>query len=134
METERQLQERVKRWLINDLHYEFLGNFENINNSCIIKNSLKKNLISRNYSPNVIKKAIADFENILENQNFSLYHINEKMYNLLRYGDMGIKDKDSHDVTVLIISTGKILIKMTSTLPRKFQFYAPMEKLINVPI
>lgn len=100
METERQLQERVKHWLINDLHYKFSGNFENVNNSCIIKDYLKKNLVSRNYSQNVIKKAIADLENISENQNFSLYHINEKMYNLLRYGDMGIKDKGGHDITV----------------------------------
>ena len=100
METERQLQERVKHWLINDLHYEFLGSLENINNSYIIKNLLQQNLESRNYRQEVIKKAIADFEQISENQNSLLYHINEKVYNLLRYGDMSVKDKNGHDITV----------------------------------
>ena len=100
METERQLQERVKHWLINELHYKFLGSLENINNSSVIVELLRKNLLSRNYSLDVIKKAMANFENISQNQNLSLYQLNEKIYNLLRYGGMGIKDKNGHDVTV----------------------------------
>ena len=100
MESERQLQERVKHWLINELHYKFLGSLENINNSSVIVELLRKNLLSRNYSLDVIKKAMANFENISQNQNLSLYQLNEKIYNLLRYGGMGIKDKNGHDVTV----------------------------------
>ena len=133
METERQLQERVKHWLINELHYKFLGSLENINNSSVIVELLRKNLLSRNYSLDVIKKAMANFENISQNQNLSLYQLNEKIYNLLRYGGMGIKDKNGHDVTVNYIDW-KNFDKNDFYIAEKFQFYALTEKLINVPI
>ena len=100
METERQLQERVKHWLIDDLHYKFLGSRENINNSCVIDDLLSKNLRSRNYSLDVIETAIADLNNTAKNQTLSLYQANEKVYNLLRYGDIGVRDRNGKLITV----------------------------------
>ena len=100
METERQLQERVKHWLIDDLHYKFLGSRENINNEPVIKELLRKNLTSRNYSPEVIARAISDLDSAIKNQSESLYQTNEKIYNRLRYGAQGLKDKNGHHITV----------------------------------
>ena len=100
METERQLQERVKHWLIDDLHYKFLGSRENINNEPVIEELLRKNLTSRNYSPEVIARAISDLDSAIKNQSESLYQTNEKIYNRLRYGAQGLKDKNGHHITV----------------------------------
>lgn len=100
METERQLQERVKHWLIDDLHYKFLGSRENINNEPVIEELLRKNLISRKYSPEVIARAISDLDSAIKNQSESLYQTNEKIYNRLRYGAQGLKDKNGHHITV----------------------------------
>lgn len=100
METERQLQERVKHWLIDDLHYKFLGSRENINNEPVIEELLRKNLISRKYSPEVIARAISDLDSTIKNQSESLYQTNEKIYNRLRYGAQGLKDKNGHHITV----------------------------------
>ncbi|MBQ3759147.1 MAG: hypothetical protein II876_06770, partial [Synergistaceae bacterium] len=92
MESERQLQNRVKHWLIDDLHYEFLGSRENMNNTPVIDDLLRKNLRSRHYSEETITRAIYDLTSTAANQSLSLYQLNEKIYGLLRYGDMGVKD------------------------------------------
>lgn len=100
METERQLQNRVKHWLIDDLHYIFLGNLSDRNNKPLIEELLRKNLSSRGYTPARITRAVNDLESTAGNQTEELYHVNKNVYSLLRYGDMGIRDKDGHDVTV----------------------------------
>ena len=103
METERQLQQRVKHWLVDDLHYHFIGSRENFSNKPVIDNLLQKYLASRGYSYETITRAIDDLNTSAGNQSASLYAVNETVYSLLRYGDMGIKDKDGHDVTVRYI-------------------------------
>ena len=100
LESERQLQNRVKHWLIDDLHYTFLGSRENMNNTPVIDELLRKNLRSRHYSEETITRAIYDLTSTAANQSLSLYQLNEKIYGLLRYGDMGVKDNIGHDVTV----------------------------------
>ncbi len=100
LESERQLQNRVKHWLIDDLHYEFLGSRENINNTPVIEELLQENLRSRHYSNETITRAINDLTTAAGNQSASLYQVNETVYSLLRYGDMGVKDKSGHVVTV----------------------------------
>lgn len=100
MESERQLQNRVKHWLIDDLKYKFLGNLSDKNNTPVIAELLRENLSSRGYSHETITRAVNDLSTAAMNQSSSLYDANKKAYSLMRYGDMGIKDKDGHDVTV----------------------------------
>ena len=99
METERQLQDRVKRWLIYDLNYEFIGNRQDINNTNIIADYLRKNLQARGYGTHEINQAAEILERAAMNQSSSLYQANEKVYNLLRYG-VSVKDSSGEYVHV----------------------------------
>ncbi|MBQ7732934.1 MAG: HsdR family type I site-specific deoxyribonuclease [Synergistaceae bacterium] len=99
METERQLQNRVKHWLIDDLHYEFIGNRQDINNTSIIAEYLTGNLHSRGYSHEVIRQAAEILDRAAANQSSSLYQANEKVYNLLRYG-VSVKDNNGEYIHV----------------------------------
>ena len=99
METERQLQDRVKRWLIYDLHYEFIGNRQDINNTNIIADYLRKNLQARGYGTHEINQAAEILDRAAMNQSSSLYQANEKVYNLLRYG-VSVKDSSGEYIHV----------------------------------
>ncbi len=100
VDSERKLQERVKGWLINDLHYSYLGNLEDQVNTPIREEELRKNLTARGYSRDAVNRAISDLTIKVRNQADSLYHVNEEVYSLLRYGDQGIKDDHSGRITV----------------------------------
>ena len=105
IESERQLQERVKKWLIDDLKYNFLGNLENKNNDSVIYDLLRKNLLSRNYSDYVIKQALETLDKLIKTQSDSLYKVNQEIYNLIRYG-ANIKDESGNFITVYYIDWG----------------------------
>ena len=100
VDSERKLQDRVKGWLINDLHYIFLGNLSDVNNTPIREDLLRKNLITRGYDYNVINKAISDLTMLAANQTDELYQVNQAVYEKLRYGDQGIRDDRGNRVTV----------------------------------
>ena len=123
METERQLQNRVIHWLVDDLHYTFLGSRENINNKPVIDDLLNQYLTSKKYSHSLITRAINDLNTEAGNQSSSLYEVNKKVYDLLRYGRQGIKDKDGHDVTVKYIDWEH---------PDKNQFYLAEEVTVSM--
>lgn len=99
IENERHLQERVKKWLIDDLKYNFLGNLENQNNLPVINNLLRENLLSRNYSDYVIKQALDSLDKLINTQSGPLYKINQEIYNLIRYG-ANTKDESGNYITV----------------------------------
>ena len=99
IENERQLQERVKHWLIDDLKYNFLGNLENKNNYPVIYETLRKNLLSRNYTVYAVNQAIELLDKLIKNQNNTLYKANEEIYNLIRYGAY-IQDSTGNHITV----------------------------------
>jgi len=100
VDSERRLQDRVKGWLINDLHYTFLGDYTDTINTPVKEDLLRKNLIDRGYSPDVITRAIADLVRLAANQTDELYSVNQAVYEKLRYGDQGIRDEHGNRVTV----------------------------------
>lgn len=100
VDTERRLQNRVIRWLKDDLGYVFLGDLTDLNNTPVKEDLLRKNLIKRGYSSEVISKASADLTRLVANQTDSLYQVNEAVYVLLRYGDQGVKDERGNRITV----------------------------------
>lgn len=100
VDSERKLQNRVKGWLINDLHYTYLGNLESQYNKPVIEYLLRKNLQDRGYSQDVIGKAISALVIKAGNQADSLYQVNEEVYSLLRYGCQGVKDEHGNRITV----------------------------------
>ena len=103
VDSERRLQDRVKGWLINDLHYTFLGDYTDTINTPVKEDLLRKNLIDRGYSPDVIARAIADLVRLAANQTDELYSVNQAVYEKLRYGDQGIRDEHGNRVTVYYI-------------------------------
>ncbi len=100
VDSERRLQDRVKGWLINDLHYTFLGDYTDTINTPVKEDLLRKNLINRGYSPDVATRAIADLVSLAANQTDELYAVNQAVYEKLRYGDQGIRDDRGNRMTV----------------------------------
>ena len=100
VDSERKLQNRVKGWLINDLHYTYLGNLESLHNKPVKEELLQKNLQERGYGQDVISKAIRTLLTKVGNQADSLYQVNEEVYSLLRYGCQGVKDEHGKHITV----------------------------------
>lgn len=103
VDSERRVQDRVKGWLINDLHYTFLGDYTDTINTPVKEDLLRKNLIDRGYSQDVIARAIADLVRLAANQTEELYSVNQAVYEKLRYGDQGIRDEHGNRVTVYYI-------------------------------
>ena len=100
VDSERKLQERVKNWLINDLHYIFLGNFEDFNNTPVLDDKLRAFLRGRGYTTDQIARAISELTLRVSNQTDSLYEANRAVYSLLRYGLQGIRDDQGNRPTI----------------------------------
>lgn len=100
VDSERRLQERVKGWLINDLHYTFLGNFEDFNNTPVLEERLRAYLHERGYSPEQIGRAVSELNLRVANQSDSLYEANKAVYSLLRYGLQGVRDEQGNRPTI----------------------------------
>lgn len=100
VDSERKLQDRVRRWLIKELGYKNLGNLESMYNKPVKEDLLWKNLEARGYSQDVISKAISVLLNKASMLSDNLTQDNMEVYSLLRYGCQGIKDKHGNRITV----------------------------------
>lgn len=100
VDAEKKLQERVLRWLKEDLGYIYKGNLEAIDNTPIKEEWLRDNLKRRGYTDEVIKTAIRELVNCVNNQSGDLLQINDDVYTLLRYGRQGVKDANGSRPTV----------------------------------
>lgn len=107
VDAEKKLQNRVLKWLTNDLGYIYLGNLEDIDNTPVKEDLLKANLKKRGYTEDQIKTAISELLNKINNQVDTLYQINRNVYSLLRYGRQGAKDEQGHRQTVHYIEWDK---------------------------
>lgn len=100
VDAEKKLQKRVLGWLVNDLGYTYLGNLEDVDNTCVKEDLLRKNLKKRGYSKEQIDKAVNELVLKTKNQVDSLYSINKEVYALLRYGKQGVRDNNGNRPTV----------------------------------
>ena len=100
VDSERKLQNRVRHWLIDDLGYKDLGNLESLHNKPVKDDLLRKNLIARGYSQDVIGKAISALLTKVGMLSDNLTQDNMEVYSLLRYGCQGIKDEHGNRITV----------------------------------
>jgi type I restriction enzyme R subunit len=83
---ERITQNRIIDLFRNELHYQYLGNWEEkVGNSNVEEELLKKWLLKR-YDERLTNKAIYEFTKATRNQSKSLYDVNKEVYSLLRYG------------------------------------------------
>lgn len=79
-------QERVVKFFSDKLHYKFLGNLKDNDNSNIIVDLLKKNLLSRGYSEKLSEKAVEELIKKSIDLSQDLYKANQDVYSMLRYG------------------------------------------------
>lgn len=100
VDREIQSQQKVKKWLVNDLDYRFLGNKQDQDNEPVLGEVLKDNLIERGYDEPLAKKAVQELVNLTKNQQMFLYDLNKEIYSLLRYGFKVKPTPDAKPVTV----------------------------------
>lgn len=99
VEGEIRTQKRVIDWLVNDLHYTYLGDLSDKDNKSIKTDLLRKNLEKRGYQDSEISAAISKLERAAGNQVNSLYDASKEFYSLLRYGT-DARDEDNRRPTV----------------------------------
>jgi type I restriction enzyme, R subunit len=86
-EIERKTQNRLLKLFQDQLHYEYLGNWEDRSrNSNVEEELLHSYLHGHGYKDNLIDKALFELSKTSDQQNKSLYDVNKEVYSLLRYG------------------------------------------------
>ncbi len=87
-EIERKTQNRILKLFQDQLHYDYLGKWEDrVGNSAILKRIYLRNYLQkRKYKDDLIKKALFELYKTSGDQSKSLYDVNKEVYSLLRYG------------------------------------------------
>jgi type I restriction enzyme R subunit len=101
---ERITQNRVVQLFQQQLHYRYLGNWQDrVDNSNIEKGILSQYLTQQGYSPTLINKALYELKKTATDQTKSLYDINQEVYGLLRYGIKVKENVGENNQTVWLI-------------------------------
>jgi len=86
-QIERHTQNRIVKLFREQLHYDYLGDWEDrLDNSNIEVSLLRKYLHGRGYGDGVINKALDRLKVAANNYERELYDNNKEVYHLLRYG------------------------------------------------
>ena len=85
---ERETQNRVVALMQKELQYRYLGNWEERDNNSNVEEEILSDwlLNKKQYSQNLVTKAIYEFTKATNDQSKSLYDVNKEVYSLLRYG------------------------------------------------
>ena len=104
MRKERETQNRVIELFTKTLHYTYLGNLEEEENSNIRAEDLKTWLMKSHYSESNVNKAIFDLQkkSALSSQD-DLYSVNKEVYSILRYGIKVNDEKTGKPQTIRLI-------------------------------
>ena len=102
-DSERKTQNRVIDFFKNTLHYTYIGNLSEQENSNIIEDKLYEYLKSRGYSKRLISGAIDELKKTSLNLQQGLYSANKEVYSLLKYGAKVKEDADKPAKTVYFI-------------------------------
>ncbi|MDD3228159.1 MAG: HsdR family type I site-specific deoxyribonuclease [Oscillospiraceae bacterium] len=85
-DSERAAQNRVIRFFCDTLHYTYLGNLHDSENSNIMQEKLLRRLVGRGCSEKLAKGAIDALVRAAANLQQGLYSANKEVYSLLKYG------------------------------------------------
>lgn len=102
-DSERKTQNRVIDFFKNTLHYTYIGNLSEQENSNIIEDKLSAYLRGRGYSERLISGAIDELKKTSLNLQQGLYSANKEVYSLLKYGAKVKEDADKPAKTVYFI-------------------------------
>ena len=85
---ERETQNRVITIMKDELHYRYLGNWEERDNNSNVEEEILSDwlLNKKKYNQNLAAKAIYEFTKVTNDQSKSLYDVNKEVYSMLRYG------------------------------------------------
>ena len=102
-DNERKTQERLIKFFVEKLHYTYLGDLRDIENTNIKQPLLNKWLLSRGYSAQITDKAVSELLKTSSNLQQGLYHANKETYSLLKYGAKVKENPDSAPQTVYFV-------------------------------
>lgn len=103
-QPERRTQDRVIELFRSSLGFEYLGNWENRQNSNVEVDLLTQNLRARGYDDNLINKAITKLKSDASlGGGRDLYEANRDVYGLLRYGVKVKPGAGEHYETVWLV-------------------------------
>ena len=102
-DTERKTQNRVVKFFKDKLHYTYLGNLHDCENSNIMQEVLHAWLVKRGYSSKLASNAIDVLVKASTDLQQGLYHANKVVYSLLKYGAKVKEAPDQSPKTVYFI-------------------------------
>ena len=102
-DSERKTQNRVVKFFQKKLHYTYLGNLHDSENSNIMQERLHAWLIGQGYSERLASNAVDALVKASTNLQQGLYHANKEGYSLLKYGAKVKETADQSPKTVYFI-------------------------------
>lgn len=85
-DSERKTQNRVVKFFVDKLHYTYLGNLHDSENSNIMQERLHDWLLKQGHSEKLASNAVDALVKTSTNLQQGLYHANKEVYSLLKYG------------------------------------------------
>ncbi len=106
---EKATQKRVIKFFVDKLHYTYLGDLHDSENSNIMQERLYAYLIGKGgYSDKLAKRAIDDLVRTAGNLQHGLYDANKEVYRLLKYGAKVVEEAGEAPKTVFFIDFNDI--------------------------
>lgn len=102
-DSERKTQNRVIKFFCDELHYTYIGNLHDSDNSNIMQERLHAHLTGKGYSEKLASKAIDKLDKASKNLQQGLYHANQEVYSLLKYGAKVQEEAGEAERTVYFI-------------------------------
>ncbi len=102
-DSERKTQNRVVKFFQKKLHYTYLGNLHDSENSNIMQERLHVWLVGQGYSEKLAANAVDALVKASTNLQQGLYHANKEVYSLLKYGAKVKETADQAPKTVYFI-------------------------------
>lgn len=103
-DSERKTQNRVVKFFQKKLHYTYLGNLHDSENSNIMQERLHAWLVGQGYSEKLATNAVNALVKASTNLQQGLYHANKEVYSLLKYGAKVKETADQSPNTVYFIN------------------------------
>ena len=110
-DIERKTQNRVIKFFVDKLHYTYLGNLHECENSNIMQERLYAYLTGKGgYSDKLARRAIDELVRTASNLQHGLYDANKEVYRLLKYGAKVVEEAGEAPKTVFFLNFSDIAI------------------------
>ena len=108
-QIEKATQKRVIRFFVDKLHYTYLGDLHDSENSNIMQERLYAYLVGKGgYSDKLARRAIDELVRTAGNLQHGLYDANKEVYRLLKYGAKVVEETGEAPKTVFFLNFSDI--------------------------